>query len=315
MSIALTIALISLLFKLFVLTHVIKGGKVSLLFLSLIVVFATHNAIEALTHIQYSENHTWAAILTFKLYCVATIYLMLYILLHGLSTSKLENSYTTASLTLIASVLSALILFTNNIVTGQFTITYPITATKAPSYWLFSTFIISILSISLFSLIYGYRSAKSRLDATRCKYSLFALTPILIIFSLTITLKIIDAKINAAWLVPIATTLFLIIILKTESKHKLSDIRHLLPLSLERQTANNFLLLLDHYVKNNGKDNAYKELQHGIEREIISYSLKKCNNNVAHTANMMGIRNRSTLYAMINRLEIDVRNINKQDFN
>jgi len=113
---------------------------------------------------------------------------------------------------------------------------------------------------------------------------------------------------TAAGILPIATTIFLVIVLKTESKHELSDIRRLLPLSLERQTANSFLNLLDLYVKNGNKENVYKDLQRGIETEIVSYSLKKCNNNIADTAKMMGIRNRSTLYAMIKRLDIDLEN-------
>ena len=62
-------------------------------------------------------------------------------------------------------------------------------------------------------------------------------------------------------LLPIATTLFLFIVLKTESKHQLSDIKRLLPMSLERKTADNFLSMLDTYVKNNNVENVYKDLQ------------------------------------------------------
>ena len=50
----------------------------------------------------------------------------------------------------------------------------------------------------------------------------------------------------------------------------------------------------------------YKELQAGIEKEIINYSLEKCNNNVSATSKMMGLKNRSTLCSMMNRLGIDL---------
>jgi len=309
MSIIFIPALISLLLKLFVLAHVIKGGRISNLFLSLIVVFAAHNAIETLGYLLYYKSNSDIAFIIFRFYYITTIYLLLCILLHGLSISKLENQFTTLSLIGAATTLSALVLFTNTVVAGEYTIGYSMTAVKGDYYWLFSAFLISSLVSTIAALTYGYRTFSTQLEKTRCKYSLLALMPIFIISSVAITLKIVDAKVNAAGLIPIATTLFLIIILQTESKHKLSNIRRLLPLSLERQTANNFLLLLDNYVKNSGKDNAYKELQHGIEREVVSYSLKKCNNNITHTANMMGIRNRSTLYTMINRLDIDIKNV------
>jgi len=103
--------------------------------------------------------------------------------------------------------------------------------------------------------------------------------------------------------------LFLIIVLKTESKHKLSDIKRFLPMSLENQTANIFLEQLDFYVQNSKQENIYKSLHQNIEKEIISYSLMKCNHNVANTAKMMGIRNRSSLYAMIDRLNINLKDL------
>ena len=84
-------------------------------------------------------------------------------------------------------------------------------------------------------------------------------------------------------------------------------------MSLERKTADNFLNMLDEYVQNSNQENVYKNLQASIEREIICYSLKKSNNNITHTANMMGLKNRSTLYSMLNRHGIDIQELKAQD--
>jgi len=67
--------------------------------------------------------------------------------------------------------------------------------------------------------------------------------------------------------------------------------------------------MLDEYVQNSNKENVYKTLQASIEREIICYSLEKSNNNITHTANMMGLKNRSTLYSMLNRHGIDLQEL------
>lgn len=313
MSIFFAPALISLLFKLFVLAYVLRGGKVSVVFLSLITVFAIHNAIEILGYLQFANGEAVSAF--FRMYYVATVFVVLYILLHGISVSKIENTLTTTVLISVATLLSGLILFTDLVIAGHYSIGYSMTAIKGSFYWLFASYIL-ILLISNFGVIfYGHRNAESRLDSVRCMHSLYALTPIMLVFLLAIILKIVDIGINATGLAPIATALFLGIILKTESKHKLSDLRRLMPLSLERETTNNFMDLLDGYLKNSSESNVYKNLQAGIEKEIIHYSLQKCDNNVTQTAKMMGLKNRSTLYSMMSRLEIDVSELKKEPTN
>ena len=110
-----------------------------------------------------------------------------------------------------------------------------------------------------------------------------------------------------------ATTLFLAIVLVTESKHKLSDIRRFLPMSPERKTTNRLMDLLDDYVHNENRPNAYRELQEKIEREIVSYSLKRCDNNVSIATKMMGLKNRSSLYSLIQRLDINLQELKLQN--
>jgi len=279
MTLLLFPALISLLLKLTVLGYVLRGGKVSTVFLSLIAVFAAHNAIEVISYLHFFKSNANAL-----------------------------DKLVTWSLALIATSLSITIFFSDLIIAGQTSITYSVTAIQGKLYSLFSIYSLSCLFSSLLILIYGYRSSTMQLDALRYKYSLLALSPVILVFSTVIIFKITNIQVNAAGVLPIATTLFLIIVLKTEAKHKLSDVKRFLPMSLENKTANNFLELLDFYVQNNKQDNVYKDLHKNIEKEIISYSLKKCDNNVADTAEMMGI-NRSSLYAMIDRLKIDLKEI------
>jgi DNA-binding protein Fis len=232
--------------------------------------------------------------------------------LHGLSVSKLENTITTGILVTLCTSLSGLMLFTDSIVAGQYSIGYTMTAIKGALYWFFAAYIFFALLSNFVVIFYGHRTAKSQIDSVRCTYSLLALAPVMLVFIAAIILKVADIEINATGLVPIATTLFLGIILKTESKHKLSDLRRLMPLSPERQTSDNFMSLLDSYIQSSERSNVYKELQAGIEKEIIMYSIKKCDGNISKTTRMMGLKNRSTLYSMMTRLDINLKELKQQ---
>jgi DNA-binding NtrC family response regulator len=86
-----------------------------------------------------------------------------------------------------------------------------------------------------------------------------------------------------------------------------------MPLSPERLTSNNFMDLLDSYIQSGERGNAYKELQAGIEKEIIMYSIKKCDGNISKTTRMMGLKNRSTLYSMMTRLDMNLEELKQKN--
>ncbi len=311
MSIYFAPALLSLLFKLFVLAYVLRGGRVSTVFLSLIVVFALHNLIEILGYFYFESTDIGSTFL--RLYYVATSYVILYMFLHGLSVSKLESKTSTSILIALATALAGVVLFSDLVIAGQYSIGYSVSAVKGSLYWVFASYILLLLISNVCVTFYGYRNAKSQIDSVRCFHSLLALAPVMLVFFLAIIFKITDVGINATGLVPLATAMFLGIVLNTESKHKLSDLRRVMPLSLERVTTNNLMDLLDSYIQNSNQDNVYKNLHEGIEKEIILYSLKKCDNNISATAKMMGLKNRSTLYSMMNRLEIDLNELKQSE--
>ena len=313
MSLLLLPASISLLLKLFILWTVIKGGRVSILFLSLIAIFALHNAVEifALSYMLFYQGSHIEQIL--RPFYIITVFAIMYITLHALTISETIKKTMTVSLVVIASALSSLILLSDFIIAGHYSIGYSISAVKGSYDWLFAAAAIIGVSISVGVLVYGYRNAATQIKSTRCLYSLYALIPIFLVAFITVTCKLLNIPLNATAIMPIATTVFLFIVIKTESKHKLSEIKRLLPMSLERKTADNFLNMLDEYVQNSNKEDVYKNLQSSIEREIICYSLEKSNNNITHTANMMGLKNRSTLYSMLNRHGIDLQKLKAQN--
>jgi DNA-binding protein Fis len=308
MSIYFAPALAALIFKLFILAYVLRGGRVSIVFLSLIIIFALHNAIEIFGYFNVQRGDS--ANVYFLLYYVATVYVILYMLLHGLSVSKLENKMAVTAFVALSTCLSGLILFTDLIIGGQYSIGYSVTAIKGPYYWGFAAYILITLSSGFFATLLGYKNATSQIDSIRCLHSMLALAPMTLVCAIAMIFKMTDVGVNATGLIP---TLFLVIVLKTESKHKLSDLRRVMPLSPERQTSNNFMDLLDSYIQSGHRSNVYKELQAGIEREIIMYSIKKCDGNISKTTRMMGLKNRSTLYSMMTRLDMNWEELKQQN--
>ena len=313
MNLLLLPALISLLLKLFILWTATKGGRVSIIFLSLIAIFALHNAVElfALSYMLFYQSSHIEQIL--RPFYIITVFAIMYITLHALTVSEIINKTMTVCLITIATVISSLILLSDLIIAGHYSIGYSISAVKGDYYWLFAAMAILGISTSVSVLAYGYRNAETQIKSTRCLYSIYALIPIFLVGLTTVMCKLLNIPFNATAIMPIASTLFLFIVIKTESKHKLSEIKRLLPMSLERKTADNFLNMLDEYVQNSNKEDVYKNLQSSIEREIICYSLEKSNNNITHTANMMGLKNRSTLYSMLNRHGIDLQKLKAQN--
>jgi hypothetical protein len=296
-------ALIGLISKIAVLFYARAGRKWETTFVSLVLIFTCVNAIELLGYLRFLDGLNVSSFL--RLYYVAAIFAFMSLSLHNTSVSKIKNHLASTLLILIAVVLASTVLWTDVIIAGSHSIGYAITATKGNYYFLFSFYVVATLIGNVVLLLHSRKKATTSLDAIRCLYSLVAFTPLFVLTLIVVGLKTFDIAINAAVLVPIMTTLFLFIMLKGESEHQLTDIRRLLPLSLERKMASKMATLIDSYTQKDNQQDAFNNLRHDIEKEIILYSLKVNANNISGTAKMMGLQSRSTLYSMMKRLKID----------
>lgn len=305
MSVYVWPSLIGLIFKLFILIYAAQGRKTSTTLLFLIMVFACHNLIEFIGYIRFLDDQTVAAL--FRTYYVATIVLLTTLPVHAFFVTKTlaDNRAALYGLGTAAAALIVAVLFSDTIIAGNYSIGYSLTAIKGPYYSTFALFLIVALASNAGVLLRGYLRAENQKDSMRCLYSLVALTPLLVTFAFGIIFKVIGVQINLAGVLPLATAFFLFVILKTESKHQLTDIRRFIPFSPERKTSQEILRLLDTYAQNSNQTESFQQLRNGIEREAIHYTLEKCNDNVTQATKMMGLQNRSTLYSMMKRLGID----------
>jgi hypothetical protein len=192
---------------------------------------------------------------------------------------------------------SLLVLFSDLIVAGFEPIGYAVTAIRGPYYWLFSATTIIALIFVAATLIYGYRKSESHHTQIQCLYSLFALAPIVVLGFLIIPLMYLGFQVNAAGFLPVCTSLFLLITLQSESRHRFTDIRRYLPYSQERKTAQEVQQLISKFSMD---EISYKEMSAAFEKIALQHKLDEAGHSVSQAARLLKMK-RSTLYSMLDR--------------
>jgi DNA-binding NtrC family response regulator len=100
-------------------------------------------------------------------------------------------------------------------------------------------------------------------------------------------------------LIPIATTIFLVVILRMERSHKLTDMRMLIPGSEESKVLGELMAAFSNY-SIYGEN--HKETLNEIERALVIYKhTAMANMKTSEIAKEMGMP-RPTLYSIYNRL-------------
>lgn len=301
MSIYILPAGIALAIKLMVLFVVHNRIGQSSIFIAMVLVFAGHNLAEVLGFLEYFNGDRFDHVL--RWYYVMTAWSISLMLLYSLEVSQSSHMSKLSTIAVLggAATISLVILFSDFIVAGAASLGYIMTAEKGEMYGLFLGYVVLssvIIGVVLFN---GYRFSKKHLTEIQCSYTLLALSPILISGVAIILLMKIGYEINAAAIFPFMTTLFLLITLRSESKHGLTDIRRHIPFSLERRKASEIMDIFSSYAKDQAN---YRDSMVELERLMVTYKHDKNAGNVSATAATMGIP-RSSLYSIFRRLNIE----------
>jgi hypothetical protein len=237
------------------------------------------------------------------MYYVISIASLLFISWYVASLVSLRDSIHIKVTTPLCLIIVALVLATDLIVSGSTPLSYILTATRGPLYWIFQLLSIVLLTSILAQLFTAYFKADTHIVEIRIAYTAMALVPLFVTMLLVFILMNLGVLINATVLLPFATTLFLIITLASEYQHKLTDVRRFLPFSDERRTSNEIMEIFSSYARD---DANYRDSISEIERLLVLHKLNKADGNASLTAEQMGMP-RSSLYSIFNRLKIKVR--------
>lgn len=285
-------------------------GKPSIL-LGLLVICGLHNICEVLTYGSFLNGSDPGML--FRTYYLLLIFMFAYMFAYAIQVSQLKLRFLYQPLIVICIVIGGLF-YTNMIVEGYTAIEYSITAIRGEHYWIFQLSALSLLFGTPIVLTVGYRRAQDQRVKVQCMYTILALAPLVFGIAFVILLMMAGIKINAMIVIPIATTLFIIVTVRTEAKHRMTDIRRWLPGSPERKAAMEMLEAASDY---NLGDKNLKEALQTCEKVLVKYKFDlhrypdadnpgKQVYNVSAAADDMGM-SRSTAYLKAEQHGISVK--------
>ena len=264
----------------------------------MVLIFAIHNLCEVLVFWEFFSGSRAEYVL--RAYYVISIVSLAWIAYYGSIVSKQEHLYYKAIVVPIVVAMCGAILFTDYIMAGSRPLGYIATAIRGEYYGLFQIVSLAFTVYMIMLLVSGYRSSGENSVQIRCAYAGLALVPQFAAQFITITLMNMGLPVNAAMFFPIATTLFLLILVMSERKHGLSDIRRFIPFSDERKTSAEIMEIFSKYAQN---EEEYRQAINEIEKLLVTHKYEKNNRNASSTAEQMGMP-RSSLYSLFNRLDI-----------
>ena len=203
----------------------------------------------------------------------------------------------------IGAVIAFVSLSSDFIVAGAVPLGNVITAERGPVYPVWQLFCFGMIGLSMITLYLGYRRASDHQTELRNLYTALALSPIFIVCLAILVLMFLEIKINAVILLPLATSLFMVIQIATERQHKVTDLRRFVPFSQERKTYSEIMDIFSSYSRD---EVTYREAVSEIERLLVLQKYDKNQGNASETAGRMGMP-RSSLYSIFNRLGIESR--------
>lgn len=267
-------------------------------FYTMLAFFAIHNLSELflLMPLEYSSGAEYII----KSYYASTFCALTFMVIYAIKISQIPILEKLMKPILAIGLGLAIISITTDLIAqGMLEIGYTRTAERGASYIVFPVFVLFTLVFTIATLVTAIRKAIS-VDAMVQSYIvLLALAPLLLCSFILLPIITMGLNMNATGIVPICTTAFLYIIVKTEAIHKMSDIRHLLPFSPERKFAQELLKIASLYSK---EEIDHKQFRNDIEREALKYKYMNSGENISEMSRIMGM-NRSSVYSILSRHE------------
>lgn len=295
-------AVIALTIKLMVIFIYRRNLQGNSYFTMLVLIFACHNFCEVLVFWEYFRGIKAEYLV--RSYYVISLFALFAIATHAANVSLLKEKLFATILLPVICLISLMLMLTDLVVSGVESWGYVVTAVRGDLYNVFQVMALLLTAQIVYLLYKGYKNADSHTSQIRCAYSAIALTPLVLAVLLVILLMNLGFHINAVVFFPVATTLFLVITLASEEKHRLTDIRRFIPFSDERRTSNQIMDIFSSYAQDQAN---YRDSITQIEKLLVEHKYEKNNRNATYAAERMGMP-RSSLYSLFNRLGVDKDN-------
>jgi len=149
-------------------------------------------------------------------------------------------------------------------------------------------------------LVFNFKQTQDENEKTDYFYTLLAFSPLVLICFAVVVLMMTGFDASSAMLIPIASTMLLIITLKGK-KTALVDIswRSFTPFTLEYKLRRELNLAQVRYID---QSNSHQETMRQIEKALLEYQRDKHDGSIAKASKTIGIM-RSTFYSKMNRFD------------
>jgi len=267
-------------------------------FYTMLAFFAIHNLSEffLLFPIEYSIDAQYLI----KSYYAATFSALTCMVIYAIKVSQISIlERLTKPIFMIGLILTIVAISTDLIAQGMLEIGYTRTAERGAGYIIFPVFVLFTLIFIVTTLVTSIRKAISVDTMIHSYIVLLSLAPLLLCSFILLPVIILDLNMNATGIVPICTTAFLLIIVKTEAIHKTSDIRYLLPFSPERKFMKAVQKVAGLYARG---EIGHKEYKYLIEQEGLRFKYTVSGENISEMSRIMQLK-RSSVYSILSRHE------------
>ena len=181
-----------------------------------VAIFALHNFCEVL--ILRGPNTEFGQESLVRLYYVCSMLAMVYGLNYVIETKNKAQQAIVVAAGAAAVTLMFAFLETNYMVNGVQKFDFTLAAVKGEGFIWFQVFCLTVLTATVGLLVYNYRYAKNDNQRTSIRYTAYAILPLVVLSVVIVVSKYFGLGVNPAMLVPIGSTLFLIISLNGKSK-------------------------------------------------------------------------------------------------
>ena len=265
-------------------------------FYTMLAFFALHNLSELL--VLFTMQNGGTPIYLLKSYYSTTFCALTFMVIYAIKVSQIEQvTKLVKPIAVIGLSLAAITFSTDLVVKGVINISYTATADRGTYYLMFPVFVLFTLMFTIGTLLAGIKKANTNESLTQSFIVLLALSPLLLCSLFLLPILVLGIKINATGIIPVCTTAFLFIIVKSEVLHNMTSLRRWLPFSLERKLAQDVVRITALY---SSQEIDYKKFKFEIERASLQYKYLQSGKNMSEMSRIMGIK-RSSLYSIMER--------------
>ncbi len=263
---------------------------ISRYFIALLVTLTIANIVELLGYPYFHLVETLPDVMTFflKIYYVTLIFLFSFLLQITIAIVRRKSSFRFSIPNLTLAVLFSCFMFATDLfVSGVESIGYTITRVPGEYYYVFQIYALVMLFSSIGVCIYGYFSAGNHYSKIQCTYVILSVVMMSTPIFLAMAAMSLGMRVNAAVILPIGVSLFLIILTYALNAKGIYNLRVWIPgtqmfklyLSLHKE----FMIYPD------GTNLTAKERNQRNEKRFLIEALIKADGNQGQAARNLNI--------------------------